>query len=315
MSVTRRHNLWAVQIDSTLLGGITQQQITLGTEVDNENSNGEVYPRITTLRSQAPRATWTSLAVATALGAVGLTGASIAGLTNKLNLWAQKRAEGGTRAGATSHRKYRANEGIVIPRQLTCEHRGNTQISYEAMITWDGSNLPWVISEDQSLPAGIADTERFGLGPFTLAGILTGQIMRLSIDFGITVEAEGADGDIWPTFAPISEIKPVVTIRGGDLHWFDPAGTLGPTIYGSGPTHVNSKGYLRKKAAAGASHTYSYLPNATAEHIKFTFDGLAYIDTVQDASGGQGSECEIRIPLEYDGTNAPIVFTAASAIT
>ena len=44
MAVTRRHNLWAVQIDSTLLGGITQQQITLGTEVNNENSSGEVWP-------------------------------------------------------------------------------------------------------------------------------------------------------------------------------------------------------------------------------------------------------------------------------
>ncbi len=61
-------------------------------------------------------------------------------------------------------------------------------------------------------------------------------------------------------------------------------------------------------------HGSAYVPDATAQHIKLTVDGLAYVEDAFDASGNENATCSLVVPLRYDGTNSPITTNLATAI-
>jgi len=312
MSLTTQHGLWAVVVDNDptstdIIGGITAMNVRTGSEIRNEARSNEVYPRFQSLVAQKPVGTFATSAIAAALDVAGPTGLDLDGLSNGLHFYAQKGADGGTRAGATSHRKYAIVDGILIPRRLTCEHRGDASLEYESVITYDGSNDPVTVTDSASLPAGIADAERFTLGSATLeTEALTG-LTRFELDFGIKARAEGADSDIWDTIVTIEEIMGVLKLRGKDPAWFKsdviPLG-------GKAVTHANTSVYLRKRAAGA-----TFVADGTEEHIKFTFAGLAVIETLFDAQGNATGETELMMPLYYDGSNDPMVIDTTAAIS
>lgn len=306
MSVTRKHSLYAVGVGATLVGGITRQSIVTGSEVRSEASSGEIYARFQSFYAQKIAPSFTTRMISTALGASGALGASIAGLSGGLCLYAQAHADGGTRAGASAHRKYSFTKGILCPKTLTVDHRGDATLTYEAVVVYDGVNDPVVITDSVSLPAGITDSERFTIGPCTLGGILLGEIRQFQIDFGVDVIAEAADSDIWDTFCSVRQQNTVISLRGIDMKWFD--STYVP-LAGLAGTHSNTICYLRKRAQGGG-----FVANGSAVHIKFTGAGTVYIENATDANGEDAQETSIKMPLYYDGSNAPLGITLGTAI-
>jgi len=306
MAVSQLHTLYAVVHDSTAIPGVTRLNIDPQDQISAEATGGEAFTRFAALVGQDPITGFDCLGIATALGLVGLTGDNIADLANKLTLYAYKMAEGGVRAGAGAHRKMVINDGLIIPQRLSVPHRGNATLTYQILITYDGSNDPIVLTESQSVPTAPSDVERFGLGPVSFGGVTLAQIRQFDIDFGITAVAESADGDLWPTTASIQTILPKVTLRGIDPTWFAAAGV---PLAGKTGAHANSILYLRKRNQTG------YVANGTAEHIKFTVDGLAHLVPLFDARGSTPAETGVVIECEYDGSNNPITIDPASAIT
>ena len=306
MSQSTQHGLWAVVVDASVLGGITAQNIRTGTQVRGEARSNEVYPRFQSLVEQKPVATFTTEAIATALGLCGVVGLDIDSLTNGLIFYAQKHADGGTRTAGANHRKYVIKDGILLPQRLTCEHRGDASIEYMAAVTYDGSNDPITWTDNQSLPAGITDAERFTLGPVELESVTFNSKLRFEIDFGIRAEPEAADSDIWDTIVSISQIQPTLRLRGKDPTWLAAASV---PLLGKAVTHANTNVYLRKRAAGG-----TFVADATEEHIKFTFASMATIETVFDASGNATGEIELVMPMIYDGSNTPITIDTTSAL-
>lgn len=308
------HSRWAVRHypdggSDTLIGGITDQNVELGTEVRRDRTSGQIYPEHQAIVSQKPGATFSTLQIARALDACGLLGTNILSTLNAgLELFAQAWTDGSTPAGASSHKKYTIRKGLMIPRTLTVDHQQDAVLSYQVLAVYDGTNNPVVLAENQSLPAGLVDDERFTLGKFTIAGITTGQAIRLSIDFGVAAETQGGDSDTWDTRSRIVAVEPTITLRGNDLHWFKDSGGIG--ILGASGTHANTILYLKRYQEGS-----TFVPDGTAEHIKFTAAGLAYIDTPFAQSGDTPAEIELMMPLKYDGTNVPITIDTASAIT
>ena len=306
MSQDTQHGLSAVVLDTDVLGGISALSCKTGSEIRNETRSNEVYPRFQSLVAQKPVATFSTSAIAAALDLAGPTGCDIDGLTAGLIFYAQAGADGGTRAGAASHRKYVITDGILIPKTLTCEHQGDAKLDYEAVVTYDGSNDPVVATAAQSLPAGITDAERFTLASCTLESVALDHLIRFELDFGIKARAEGADSDIWDTYVSIEEIMGVLTLRGKDPAWFAAAAV---PLEGLAVTHANTAVYLRKRAAGA-----TFVADITEEHIKFTFAGLAVLENLFDAQGNATGETELRMPLYYDGTNDPMVIDTTAAL-
>lgn len=307
MGVNRRHTLYGIEVDSTLIGGIISQRVATGTEVQSEPTSGEVYPRFQAITAQKPTISFTTKAIAAVLNAIGLTGSNIGDLTAGLSAYAYKHAVGGTRAGAGNHRKYNAKHGLIVPQTLSVSHQEDATLPYEAAVTYDGQNDPIVITDNANLPAGLTDVERFTLGPIQIENITLPECTSLELDFGITVETKGAGSEIWDTFSSIGEIKPVLTLRGIDVEWFK---STNIPLAGKASSHANTTIYLRKRAQG-----QSFIGDGTAEHIKLTMAGLAHIDPPFDASGSEPAETSLIMPLRYDGTNDPVVINTASAIT
>ena len=255
MAVTRRYGIYSVGFGSgggsTLIGGITKQSLSTGSTVKGEPTAGSVYPSFQSMTAQQPGASFDTLHVAAALDACGLQGLSIASLTGGFNLYAQKHAEGGTRAGSGAHRQYVFNEGLVVPRSLSVDHQGDATISYDVIATYDGTNDPVVINDSVSLPTSGSDDERFTLGPVSIESVTIDHLKSLQIEFGIEVNSEGADSEVWPRFASITSVSPKITLRGVDVEWLKSANV---PLAGKAATHANTTVFLRKRAIA--AHTW-----------------------------------------------------------
>jgi len=302
-----RHGLYAVEFDATLLPGITQCRVDTGTDVQGDATSGEVYNRWLSVYAQKPKATFASKAIASALDLCGLAGLDVSGLAAGLKLYAQMHARASTRAGAASHRKYTLNDGLVVPRTLSVSHRGDATLSYDVLVLYDGVNDPLVISDAVTLPAGLTDAERFTLGPITIESVSLTTVQKFDVDFGITGDPDAGDSSIWDTYCSIRGIKPKITLSGFDVEWLKAANI---PLTGKSATHLNTAIYLRKRAAGS-----TFVADVTAEHIKFTAAGLAYIETPFDASDDGVSTTSLVMPLKYDGDNAPLTINTASAIT
>ena len=309
MSVSTKYGLYAVNAGGTVLGGITRQSISTGSVVQGEPTSGTAHKYVQMLMRQQPTASFSTLSLATALGAVGESAANIGDMSGGLILYEQKHADGATRASGANHRTVTINKGIIAPQNLSASHADNASLGYQAWAVYNGSNDPLVLGESQSLPSltGAGDSERYGLGTVNVGGVSIDQIRGITINFGLQVTTEGADGDYWDTFSSVESVAASIQLNGINAEWFK--SSVIPLI-GKAATHANSYIYLRRRENDG-----TYVANGTSQHIKFTFSGLAVMESVFDASGNSAGSTSVNIPLHHDGTYNPLVVTLNTAIS
>ena len=305
--VSTLYLLHEVEFDATRLGAVSTQDLTFGSQVQNETASGFHFPEFPTLNAQLPTGNFTTMQIARGLGLCGLTGTSIAGLTTGFKMYLRKQAEGSTAVAGANHHKYTMLRGVVVPTTLTVDHQGDATLTYNITATYDGSNAPIVLTTSQSLPAAQEDDQRFAIGPISIESQTYDHVKSMTIDFGINVVSEGSDSEIWDRFANIREIKPTVTFTGIDPDWFSAAKT---PMLGRSASFANTAWYLRKRALGN-----SFVADGSAVHVKFTGAGLATIDNVMQVTGQDASGLTLTMSMYYDGTNAPLVIDTASTIT
>jgi hypothetical protein len=312
MAVTLRHSIYAVQIDPSgtpvVLGAIGGSNIRTGTELRSDVTSGQVYPTHQAIVAQKPGLDFSTHALQDALDVIGLTGKALTTANGGINCFGYKHAEGGGRASGSAHRKYAFNEGLLVPRRISCDHQQDAVLAVDGLITYDGTNEPIAITDSSAVPSGVTDNERFTIGPITIGGVTIPQVKSFEVDFGLQAETEGADSDRWDTFASIVQATPMITLRGINIEWLK---SNAVPLTGLVVTHANTSLYLRKRSTGSSG----FVANATTQHIKITCDGLAYVEDAFTAEGDRPAETSIMIPCRYDGTNAPLVINTAIAIT
>lgn len=306
MTLAALYGLYAVEVDSTVVGGITRQNLATNSEINGEPTAGEVYRRHVSLYSQKVAPGFTTVDVAAGLGAAGALGVSIDGLGAGLKFYAQQHESSGTRKTGSTHRMFTFNAGILVPRQLRVPHRGDAELTYEAILTYDGSNDPVVITDSSAVPAAV-DASYFTLGGATIGGVSCGGKSDLTVDFGLDAMGEGGDSDVWDTIASIRNARSSITFESLDPTLFSAANI---PLEGKAATHANTIIYLRKRMQGG-----QFVADLTAEHIKLTGDGMVVPDDCFSADKNNPGRVSFTLPLRYDGTNAPLVVDPASAIS
>lgn len=316
MTVSTLHGLEAVKIDvndatTAVLSGVGGCRLGIENDLGAVATDGEVYNRFLSLVGQKLMASFHTLHIGAALDLCGLTCLRISatgGSKTGLTLYAKKQTDGGSREAGSVHNSFNIKEGIICPKRLTCDHQGHARIEYEALATYDGSNNPVVLATSVALPTNPATPTRYGLGPITLgigSAVSFAQVRGFELDFGHSIESVGSDGDIWDTFVRVVETQPSIVLRGLDIGWFAAAKV---PLTGVAVTHANTNIILRKRAHGG-----TFVAAGTAEHIGFTAAGMAVIETAFDAQGNATSEVNLRIPLYFDGTNAPLVIDTTAS--
>jgi hypothetical protein len=302
-----RYDLYAITANTTVIGGVGSQSLDTGTEVRSETSSGAYYPLHNFVVSQKPSATFTTTNVAAILALIPVTGLDLSTVTGGLILWAYKHADGGTRAGATSHRKFAMAKGLAVPSRLTVTHRGDATVTINVHPIANGATAPFVYTDSQTVSAAPTTDPRWTLGPLTVGNVLMTGSKGFDIDFGVNALTEGADSSIWDTRSSILTITPRVTIRGVDVAWMASASV---PLGGLACTNANTALYLANRADGG-----TLVANGTASHVKFSMPGLATVGQAMGMTTGSGNETVLNINGKFDGTNAPIVVNTASAIT
>ena len=301
-----RHGLYAVVHDATAIPGVFRVGWQTNTKTGGEPTAAELSPRNRLILGQEPKLSFATRALATALGLCGTSGSDISDLTAGLIGYQHKFQRGGSRATGSTHRKITVVDGMLYPTRITCAHQGLAELEYEAAAAWDGTNDPFQIAEASALPSAPTDAERFTIGGVQIGGVALTDIINVDIDLGLTVTAEGADSDLWPTHVSLEQFNPKITFRGKKAEWWAAAGI---PLVGKAATHANSIVYLRKRTQTG------FETDVTAEHIKFTIDGLAYLTDLFNADGTKSGETGLVVEGEFDGTNDALTIDTASAIT
>jgi hypothetical protein len=296
---------------AVVLPDLISHGIDLSPTVEAYTEPGDIYPTLLSgTRVEVSKTIQTAL-VEDYLDEIGVGGLCIKTATNPgAKIFLSKRDECAGQVAGSVNRSLLVSSGFIFPQTLTCEHGGNAEITFGIALLYDGSNDPIVISDVVALPTITLASRRWTLGKTDIAGVSLADYTRLSIDFGFQVEAKSRQSDVYDTILEVKQSNPTVEITGELPTWFT---TANIPLAGKACTHANSIFYLRKRAVDG---TAAFVADATAEHLKFTTDGVVYPINPSNSDGDKYAATGLRIICREDASaNAPIVYAGATAIT
>lgn len=305
------HTKTAQAAAAVTIDGTSDQALNSALMTGLEGSDGSMYATFGSLISGAPVGRFTTNDLKAALDQCGLVGMLIDtdGTHPGVVMYFQKYKEGGTREALASavHMSMTVPNGIMVPRTLEMVHQGNARITYEIIGRQETTTAPLTFSETATLPAAVypATVVAHTLGKIDLNGTTLDRVQSVTIDFGIVLEVEGADSDIYPTKVSIRDIRPSVTILSTK-----PEITATLTEDGLGYATDIVIVYARKRAEGG-----TFVIDATAEHVKFT---LGKCRATWDRIDGVPKQIAVTLTPWYTAgvaPKSPLAINTASAIT
>ena len=306
MSLPKLYTLSAFQLTATgpsvtVIDQISRYTINEGIGTLFKGSSGKVYNKFQGIRSKEPRLSFSTSSLKAMLDITEVSHSPI-----NAALYAQaffeKFAEGGTRESGNNHIDLRINEGILVPRRLSSQHRADAEIEYELIASYNGANEPFVWADFQPLPTA-QDIALWTIGNLDIDGAYVGQILSVDVDFGVRAMAKSSDSDLYVSFTGVEKIQPSIRLRMNDMSLV--------TTYGDGGEGAVVKLYFRKRIDQG-----TFEDDAEEVHIKLTANKCQiYIDS-HSLSEGMPGEFDLIIEPIYDtdGANNPFVLDTTSAI-
>jgi hypothetical protein len=298
--ITSYYRLGPVSIGTsaapTVIGGITDIGVAAGVEVFREPVSGEIGIRTQTVTAVKPTGSFTTMDIATALGVCGSLGLSLfvpseGSNQNLLKIYATKYDTAGTIATGAAHRLWTMRGGLLYPTRLSCSHRGNATLAYQALLASDGTNDP-VVEGDAALPDA-ADNTLWTLSTASIAGLGATDVQSVEIDFGIQASSEGANSELYDSQCAIDSITPRVT-----LTLNDPSGE----VELDGEEETTGTVVFRDRDHNGQFGTAT---------LTLGFSGLVYpTDLIRAGQRGAASRA-IVCDVEWDGTSTPFSITEA----
>lgn len=277
---------------------------------------GETMATHVILRSQQVACDFSSYAVAQTIDAVSLAPLCIATDNTHVGLVFYLAAiDACGDISASGHRSLTISSGAIVPRRITCDHRGDARMDVDVVVAKTSANNAIVISDAN---VALPDTDSGGvlygarlwtLGTIKVANVALDDYTSVEFDLGNTVQTRGTESAIWDEYVEIRHHAPSITIRGIDPEWFKE--TAGIPIAGAACTHANTIIYLRKRVSGSPA----FVADGVAEHIKFTAKGIATVQTAMTGQWDRFAETSLVIQCVYDGTDDPIEVDTTSAIT
>ena len=298
----------ALKIGANWIGGIVSSAFTNAATMQTEPTAGSIYPVQTSIQEIKAGFRFTSHNVSTALGILGFLGIPLSAQV-PAELYEINYGDDGFIVAGSNHRKIAFSTGRAIWRTLSVANRQDAQIEIEVFgLSPDGSTNPAVFTEGVAAPAAVDDA-RHTIAFATLGGISMGCVTDLRIESGLTITPEGCKSDIFDTRMGVQSVVPKIMVT-----------TLAAQLVGSGAgkinlpgiaaTHANTSLKLRKRV----NKTGTFVPDATAEHIAITADGMVVPVQPFQASNNADATTQFELTATFDGTNAPFLINAASAL-
>ncbi len=311
MGVAQHWRHRGILVGATVVGGTTAEDVDVQAEILNEPTSGESHAQFIAITGERPRGDFTTLNVAKMLAICGVEGINLATVAPGAAFFGARFGQGKSVPDPGNvHRKYAFLLGGIFPNVLSVDHGGNASLTCNLIsVSSDGVVAPLIVSENVALPAGLNDSERFGLGKISLFSNVYNGATSVQVNFGLGIETKGSGGDLYDTLVFVGPIAPTVVIRGINPEWVGTAAGQTP-IVGRPLLHANTTIYFRAR-----EDQKTFFSDATAKHMKITLNGLVVPTKVIASSGTQPGECELTITGKHDGTNSPFVLSIDQTIT
>ncbi|MEI6542134.1 MAG: hypothetical protein WCL60_01345 [Methylococcales bacterium] len=305
MSVSKAYTLYCATIGANFLDQMENQNYDAGIEEMLIQANGSIYNQFAAIGLQQPKLDFTTSNLFAAL-AQGLLGYEIgAGLTNTSAAFyfRQFQAQGGFLGGSVQL-KMAMTLGSIFPRKLSARTGERATLDMEVFPIFDGTNSPFVITNNVALPTGSpAISHVHTAGPAIINGVAIEGIQSIDVDFGIKEQLLKSDGEAFNSFIGTPSVSPSITLETYDMSVLSSLGAA---------TNISSSTEL---FLVGIQPGGTRIPYTTANHIGMGMTaGMIYV-TEGSAKNGEVGTIKIKIIPIFDGTNAPITFNTATAIT
>ncbi len=292
------YRLTGAYVNSSVIGGITNQQLSPGVQTLIQGGSGSVEPTWGGVMKIMPVLSFTTVHIAQALSAIPLmTGRS--GTNGQCKL-AFENVETGAYLTLTPYK------WLAVIRSIDASQDQEASCNVSIMAIGDTSNAPLAISTTAS-PMTKVVSEKFTIGPVVVNGSISYETQSISIDPSIEESMLSDSGALWPTSGYIrSNREPKISVATRDL---SKSLALMATT-NAGLTLTGIVAYFRKKVEGGAGNA----ANNAGSHIAISgTKGVAYIS---DLSGAHGSESTLQVDasLVNDGINSALLVSTAASI-
>ena len=311
MSTTRIHTCGPIVIGGSSafnIDGIKTQSVDPNTKLIMEYGAGQVDPTYLASMSVRPRISLEATDLKTMLDAgIWLDGFAIPQTTvyTTVDLFFTQILALGTRTTGSAHFRSRINSGLIVPKSIKVQKDKEATLAFDIVCIYDGTNDPIVTTNSVALPHTASIDELYTLGKITINGTEVDGLMGMDFDFGLDVEEIAVNGEAFARRVHILKRDPTFTLTCKDVVTLNTFG-----ISGTAQGATDSVIYLQKM-----SENSTRVAAATAEHISFTIDdGMI---TVADVGGGNNTShgTKLTITPAFDGTNAIVVKSTATAIS
>jgi hypothetical protein len=292
--------LYGATIGGTLIDGVSDKSMQPNTRIETIGGDGAIDATFVGVGQQAPVIPFTTAALTTALGKVGVSGHALA---VPATLFWQKGSESGTRAGAASHLLETINKAYVVPRQIRATQTPPATITYDIITLYNGTNEPVAYTVSQSLTGTALNDEAFVAGPVKINGVTLDAVTDITIDFGLNPETVFANGGIWPLYGGLATRRPSISIGIKDAALLNTYGLDGTAISST------TTAFLRKCAQDGTREAVDAIT-----HISATLaSGIITVERFQ-GSGNTSASGIIRLTPRYNGSNVIVVMATNASI-
>ena len=298
------HTLYAVEIDSVTIDQIIAQSISPQLAAVVSAGDGQIFGSHVTAGRIEPSISFATTGLTAALGKITTSGFPLVA-ADAATFFFQKRVKGGALAVGATHIEAIVTEGIVVPRTLSADQE-SAALSCDCIATYDGTNLPILVDAAHAVALVPTIAEKFVAGPCNINNVQLEGIVSIEVDFGISLTIPAHDGHVYPRYAAIASIRPLIKIRTIDAVSLSTFGVAG-TAQGATASVV----YFRACAQGGGR-----VANATAEHIKIANTASKGIISVESLSAEQDGDAvaEITITPASAGVLHPLTVTCSTAI-
>lgn len=315
MSTTKRwgnfslklHTLTAQSGGAVYIDGIRSQRLSPGLRTGLERGDSSVSPSFGSLVSGAPVGSGETSDLKAFLDECGVTGMLVdADVTHPgVVMSFRKYDQGGTRVavGTAEHFTTTVENGILIPKTLSASHQGPATLSYELVAFESGGTAPITWDEAATLDSVNPTVDLIHtVGKVDLSGTQLSGVRSISVDFGLSVTAEGGDSDVYPTITYIVVASPKIQIVADHIDFTSTLTEDG--LYDA----TGSVIYFRKRDEGG-----TFVADGTAEHIKLTLGKCRW--NPGELSGDPKTLNITVEPWDTPGGTAQLAINTASAIT
>ena len=286
--------IYAVKIGSTMHSGITSQNMNLGAQLDKEPTDGSPYFTNVVLTGVDPTVSLATNQPVGLLGAVGVAGSAITS-SRPLQMYLWKYAAGSARSSLSDNKIITLNSGLLVPKTLACQARGNVSFECDALATSADGSCPWTVATG-SVPS-YTDEGKYGVRSISLSTGDTATINSFTLDFGIQTIPDYAVGDYCAKEQYIQQFDGKLTLSSSQAGWVSSAWD------GAEVTATITLG-KRGNTAQFESTDYDYV---------LTCHGIWELDSLFNGSGNSPANSSATITLTKSGSTLPIVFGAASS--